>query len=176
MLESIPQPELVIPAAAFLIGVIVAKIPSIVGKRGGEGRREVDPRDSNIRSLEAELRIARSELEKVQETLEERETELAEARQQNSHADAHAKKQDDIIQSLRKDLKDSVRKTHELRSELTNRATENIKSEVKLRETQTELSIAQASHDMIATGVLDYSVAPGGEEEEVPRVQQAKRG
>jgi hypothetical protein len=50
-------------------------------------------------------------------------------------------------------------KTRELRNELSDRATENIKSEVKLREVETELEIAQASTDMIATGVLDYSLA-----------------
>ncbi len=58
------------------------------------------------------------------------------------------------------DLKESVKKTRELRAELTERATENLKSEVKLREVETELQVAQASTDMIATGVLDYSLAP----------------
>ncbi len=56
-------------------------------------------------------------------------------------------------------------KTRELRSELSDRAQENVRSEVKLREVETELSVAQASTDLIATGVLDYSVAPDGEEE-----------
>ena len=51
-----------------------------------------------------------------------------------------------------------MRKTRELREELTDRASENIKSEVKLREVETELEIAQVSADMIATGVLDYSL------------------
>ena len=52
-----------------------------------------------------------------------------------------------------------------MRAELSYRATENVKSEVKLREVETELSVAQASTDMIATGVLDYSLAPDGEDE-----------
>ena len=54
----------------------------------------------------------------------------------------------------------------ELRAELSNRAAENVKSEVKLREVETELSVAQASTDLLATGVLDYSVAPDGEEDD----------
>ena len=65
---------------------------------------------------------------------------------------------------MNSDLKDSVLKTRELRSELSERATENIKSEVKLREIETELDVAQASTDLIATGVLDYSLAPEVEE------------
>jgi len=63
-----------------------------------------------------------------------------------------------------RDLKESVMKTRELRSELSDRATQNIKSEVKLREVETELEVAQASTDMIATGVLDYSLAPEAED------------
>jgi hypothetical protein len=49
-----------------------------------------------------------------------------------------------------------------------------MRSEVKLREVETELSVAQASTDMIATGVLDYSVPPGEEDENEPKVQVAK--
>ena len=33
-------------------------------------------------------------------------------------------------------------------------------AEAKIREVETELSVAQASTDMIATGVLDYSFKP----------------
>ncbi len=62
-----------------------------------------------------------------------------------------------MIEKLSTDLKESVQKTRELRTELTDRATENIKSEVKLRDIETELSVAQASSDMISTGILDYS-------------------
>ena len=51
-----------------------------------------------------------------------------------------------------------------MRSELSERATENIRSEVKLREVETELEVAQASTDLIATGVLDYSMTPEVEE------------
>ena len=58
-----------------------------------------------------------------------------------------------------------MKKTRELRGELSNRAAENVKSEVKLREVETELSVAQASTDMIATGVLDYSDAPDAQDE-----------
>ncbi|MDX1509116.1 MAG: hypothetical protein R3358_12595, partial [Woeseiaceae bacterium] len=45
-----------------------------------------------------------------------------------------------------------------------NRAEENVRSEAKLREVETELSVAQASSELISTGVLDYSMAPDGEE------------
>jgi hypothetical protein len=59
-----------------------------------------------------------------------------------------------------------VLKTRELRAELSDRATQSIRSEVKLREVETELEVAQASTDMIATGVLDYSLAPEAEDDD----------
>ena len=37
---------------------------------------------------------------------------------------------------------------------------ENRHAETKIREIETELSVAQASTDMIATGILDYSFKP----------------
>jgi len=64
------------------------------------------------------------------------------------------------VAQLRIDLKESVKKTRELRTELSERATESVKSEARIREVETELSVAQASTDLIATGVLDYSEAP----------------
>jgi hypothetical protein len=68
------------------------------------------------------------------------------------------------LERMQSDLKDSVLKTRELRGELTQRATENVHAEAKIREVETELSVAQASTDLIATGVLDYSLAPDKEE------------
>jgi len=68
------------------------------------------------------------------------------------------------LDRVKVDLKDSVMKTRELRSELTERATENVHAEAKIREVETELSVAQASTDLIATGVLDYSLAPDKED------------
>ena len=70
------------------------------------------------------------------------------------------------VDELKKDLRDSVLKTRELRAELSSRAEESVRSEAKLREVETELSVAQASTDMIATGVLDYSLAPDAEDDD----------
>ena len=75
--------------------------------------------------------------------------------------------QQERIESLTTDLKSSVMKTRELRSELSERATENMRSEIKIREVETELEVAQASTDMLATGVLDYSLAPKDDDEDV---------
>ena len=57
-------------------------------------------------------------------------------------------------------------KTRELRAELADRATENVHAEAKIREVETELSVVQASSDLIATGVLDYRLTPDQEDGE----------
>ena len=72
------------------------------------------------------------------------------------------------LERLQRDLKDSVMKTREVRSELTERATQSVHAEAKIREVETELSVAQASTDLIATGVLDYSIAPDTEDGGAP--------
>ena len=132
MFMETPQTLLIATVSAFVLGWVVAKIGAYFGNRFTA--KERDPRDDRIRSMDAELRVARSEAEKAKAALE---------------------------------------KTRELRAELSERATENLKSEVKLREVETELSVAQASTDLLATGVLDYSVAPDAEDDVAPRIQQS---
>lgn len=158
MFIEVPQTMILVVGGAFLLGWIVAKIGAAIGRRFQAGKR--DPRDDRIRSLEAELRIAHSEVDKLKQALEDQEKEVAKAQKLIEAKDQDALKRTGVIEKLNRDLKESVMKTRELRAELAERATENVKSEVKLREVETELSVAQASSDMIATGVLDYSVAP----------------
>ena len=173
MFMDTPHTLLYTALGALFLGWLVGKIGAYFGNKYTESNR--DPRDDRIRSLEAELRIAKTEGEKSKGDLQERDRELADARKETDDIELHLKKSEEVILELRKDLRDSVRKTRELREELTERATENLKSEVKLREVQTELSVAQASTDMIATGVLDYSQdeEAGEEGEEKPQIYKA---
>jgi chromosome segregation ATPase len=164
MFMDTPQTLLFTAVGAFFLGWLVGKIGAYVGNKYTATTR--DPRDDRIRSLEAELRVAKTEVEKSSADREDRDKELGELRREGGDIERHLQKSEEIIVALRQDLRDSVRKTRELREELTLRATENLKSEVKLREVETELSVAQASTDMIATGVLDYTQMPEDEEEE----------
>jgi len=156
MFIELPQDPMLIAGGAFLLGWIMAKISAALGRRFKAGKR--DPRDDRIRSMDAELRIARGEVNKLKNALEEQEKEVAKVQKFVEERDEAAMKRTGVIEKLSLDLKESVEKTRELRTELTERATENIKSEVKLREVETELSVAQASSDMISTGILDYSM------------------
>lgn len=162
MFVELPQNLILFTAGAFFVGWILSAISSrLTAKYQARSR---DPRDDRIRSLEAELRVAQSESEKAKESCENLEDKLTEANEGTEKRDKAIAHQQGRIEELTADLKDSVLKTRELRSELSERATQNIKSEVKLREVETELEVAQASTDMIATGVLDYSLTPEAED------------
>ncbi len=158
MFIELPQDPMLIAGGAFLLGWIMARISAALSRRFKAGER--DPRDDRIRSMDAELRIAQGEVKKLKNALEEQEKEVAKVQKFVEDRDEEALKRTGVIEKLSSDLKESVQKTRELRTELTDRATENIKSEVKLREVETELSVAQASSDLIATGILDYSMEP----------------
>jgi chromosome segregation ATPase len=162
MFVDLPQNLILMVTGAFLLGWLLSSIGSKLGSSTRAKKR--DPRDDRIRSLEAELRIAQSESEKSTEKAEQLEKDLEQALEGIEKRDNVISHQQTKLDGLSADLKESVIKTRELRNELSDRATENIKSEVKLREVETELEVAQASTDMIATGVLDYSLAPEVEE------------
>jgi predicted RNase H-like nuclease (RuvC/YqgF family) len=164
MFEEIPQQQVLIIAGVFLFGWLLSSISSSISSNGRSRKR--DPKDDRIRSLEAELRIAQSDAESSKEKAERLEEELEEANNGNEKRDNVISHQQQRIDKMKAELRDSVMKTRELRAELSERATENLRSEVKLREVETELEVAQASTDLIATGVLDYSVAPQADDNE----------
>ncbi len=164
MFVELPQQLILYTAGAFLLGWLLSSISSRLGAKYRAKRR--DPRDDRIRELEAEVRIARGDSDKSVSEIERLEEALKETTVGLERRDHVITEQQARIEQIKTDLKDSVLKTRELRAELAERATENVHAEAKIREVETELSVIQASSDLIATGVLDYSVAPdteGGE-------------
>lgn len=164
MLAELPQNVVLLVLGAFLLGWVLASISARMGP--GFGARKRDPRDDRIRSMDAELRIAQCSFEQSKLKAEQQEKDLATTRADIEKRDNVIAHQQTKIDKLKGDLADSVKKTRQLRQELSERATESIRSEVKQRELETELSVAQASTDLIATGVLDYSFTdetPDGE-------------
>ncbi len=160
---SFAQPENMIlyVAGAFMLGWLLSWISSRLGSKYKATKR--DARDDRIRSLEAELRVARTDNEKSRGHFCELEEQLKETtvgleRRDNVISDLQSK-----IDEVSGDLRDSVQKTRELRAELADRAAENLHAEAKIREVETELSVAHASKDML--GILDYD-----EEDEHPGV------
>lgn len=163
MFLDLPKEQLLYIAGAFLIGWILSAIQARLSSSVQAKKR--DPRDDRIRSLEAEARIARSDVAKLNERDEVQQKALNDAHAGIEKRDNVITHQQERIETLTADLKASVKKTRELRAELSERATENMRSEAKIREVETELEVAQASTDMLATGVLDYSLAPQGDDD-----------
>lgn len=162
MFIDAPETLMYVAIGAFVLGWLVAKVSgALAGKFQAKKR---DPRDDRIRNLDAELRIAQSNAARVRDEKEKQEERLSETQQLVADKDLAIVDQKETIAKLRADLRDSVQKTRELRAELSHRAEESVRSEVKLREVETELSVAQASTDMISTGVLDYTMAPDAED------------
>jgi len=158
---DLPQNLILYTAGAFLLGWTMSAIHSRMTASFRANKR--DPRDDRIRSLEAEGRVARSDAETMSEKDALQQKELMEANEGIEKRDNVISHQQGRLEELAADLKASVVKTRELRSDLSERATENIRSEIKIREVETELEVAQASTDMIATGVLDYALIPEAE-------------
>lgn len=158
MFVDIPQNLILMVTGAFLLGWLLSSVTGSIGSKFKATKR--DPRDDRIRSMDAELRIAQSSRQSSDEKVVILEKQIAEFKADIEKRDSVITNQQGRMEGMSTDLKDSVLKTRQLRSELSDRATENIKSEVKLREVETELEVAHASTDMIATGVLDYSLAP----------------
>jgi chromosome segregation ATPase len=163
MFVDLPQELILYTAGAFLLGWLLSSVIGRLSARYRVAKR--DPRDDRIRELEAELRIARGDSQKTQMSVEQLEEQLKETTVGLERRDLVISDQQAKIEKIKADLKDSVIKTRELRAELAERATENVHAEAKIREVETELSVAQASTDMIATGVLDYSLAPDTEDD-----------
>lgn len=168
MFVDLPNELILFTGGAFLLGWLLSWISSTMSAKYRAKQR--DPRDDRIRELEAELRISRGDSDKTKTEIGRLEDELKETVIGLERRDNVITDQQEKLERAKNDLKESVMKTRELRAELADRATENVHAEAKIREVETELSVAQASSDLIATGVLDYSVAP---EKEDPDAESA---
>ncbi len=144
----------VVAFGGFLLGVLLASSRHRIAAR--TVTKDRDPRDARIRAQDAELSIARKNGEELKSDVERLNEELKEILPGIESRDKTITEQQATIEQLRSDLASSVKKTRELRAELANRATENVHAEAKIREVETELSIVQASTDLISTGVLNY--------------------
>jgi chromosome segregation ATPase len=164
MFVELPNELIFFAGGAFLLGWVLATISNSLSAKVRAKKR--DPRDDRIRELEAELRIARAESDSSKTNIEKIEIDLKETAVGLERRDLVITEQQAKIEKLSGDLKESVLKTRELRSELADRATQSVHAEAKIREVETELSVAQASTDLIATGVLDYAFKPDEDEDE----------
>jgi chromosome segregation ATPase len=170
MFVDISQDLILFTAGAFVLGWLLSLIISRLSARRRATKQ--DPRDVRIRELEAELRIAQGDSGKSRSELEDLEEKLKETKFGLERRDDVISEQQSKIEKIQSDLKYSVIKTRELRAELADRATENVHAEAKIREVETELSVAHASTDMLASGILEYRHTPEMDDENQQAVNE----
>jgi chromosome segregation ATPase len=103
-----------------------------------------------VRSLEADLRLAQRKAEELTEKLEAERAEIAVRRKELEAGEARLRERDTEVAELRKTLASECNKTNALRMELTDRATETIRAQVRLKEVETELSVTHAGSTAVA--------------------------
>lgn len=167
---TIQELILIFALIGILGGWVLGRIGSWLDARRS-GRSEAVERQ--VRGLEAELRVAQRKAEEAELAIERGREELDQLRAQ---ADAHAAAllgREHEMELLKKRLADECGKTNSLREELVERATETIRASARIKEAETELSVAQAGSE----AVLDQVQKLAAEREELTgrlRVLQAE--
>jgi chromosome segregation ATPase len=147
MLSESLQQYLMIGVAAFVAGYLVAMLGRVVSQRLKKTIQ--DPRDHQIRALEADVRNAERQAGDFESKVNDSQAQLKNAVGQIRDMKASLQKADSEMIKLKEDLKISCAKTVELRQELTDRAEQTIRGAVQLDDLKTELQVAKAGTDAV---------------------------
>jgi chromosome segregation ATPase len=147
MLSESLQQYLMIGVAAFAAGYLVAMLGRVVNRQ--LKKTVQDPRDHQIRALEADVRLAERQASDFESKVNDTQVQHKDAVQQIRDMKASLQKADAEIIKLKEDLKISCAKTVELRQELTDRAEQTIRGAVQLDDLKTELQVAKAGTDAV---------------------------
>ncbi len=110
---------------------------------GGEGVNH------RIRALEADLRVAQRKAVEAELALERNREDIETAQREIQLKTTALAERDVEVEKLRQNLSDECAKTLGLRQELTNRAEETIRAGVRIKDAETELSVARAGSDAV---------------------------
>ncbi len=126
----------------------------ILGRLTGRQTNPVDadPRDSQIRSLQATVRVHKSDLSKIKADQASASEGLTDAQKTIDMLQQTLKERRSELEIIKMDRKAALEKTRELRAELQNRAALAKKAQARIRELETEISIARASSQLTASG------------------------
>ena len=140
------QTLVVIAAAAFVVGALVA---SILFKPSKRHKRSEDPRNHQIRQLEADLRTVKRQASEAEQALDLKIGEFEQSVETLREVRGTLADRDAELDALKTDLKGEVKKTRELRQTLQDRATETIREHVRAQEAETELEVARAGSEAV---------------------------
>lgn len=148
-MSNLLEMPLVLAALAFLLGYVLAKLGALLGRQAPAAVKGDVDRDRHLRAVEADLRVARKQLEQTEAELTELKQGRGELQAELDERGGELREATDQIADLREQLKGECEKTQGLRNELSSRAEQGIRTQVQLRDMETELSLAQAGSDAI---------------------------
>ena len=141
---------LAIGAAGFFVGCLFT---FILHKAGQKSSRQEDPRNHRIRELEADARSVKRQLDGCEEELAATNEEFKTSVATLQHLRAKLVERDAKIEELEHELKGSVAKTRELRTELQDRATERLREQVRASQAETELEVSRAGSEAVMSEI-----------------------
>ena len=145
--QSITIQEIILAFA--LIGVLggwaIGRIFARFSRSGGSSVGT----DQRIRGLEAELRVIQRKAEEAELALERHREESERTRAELDAATVEIAARDAELDNLRRGLTEECGKTQRLRHDLAERAEETIRASLRVRDAETELSVARAGSDAV---------------------------
>ncbi len=137
-------------AVSFVVGSLL--MWAISKPRQKESASE-DPRNHLIREMEADLRTIRRQSAECELALDAKTDEFDTAVTTMQELRANLTEREEELEKMKFDLKGSVYKTRELRTELQDRATETIREYVRAQEAETELEVARAGSEAVLSEI-----------------------
>ena len=146
---TIQEILLIFGVIGLLGGWAVGRVVSWLSNRRGTEPRAGEGANHRIRALEADLRVAQRKAEEAELALERNREEAEALRSDLQARSRELAERDGELERMRHSLADECAKTQSLRQELTNRAEETIRAGVRVRDAETELSVARAGSDAV---------------------------
>jgi chromosome segregation ATPase len=139
-------------AFATLVGVLLGWAMARIAIRFSGRPTKTRDQELNyrVRALETDLRLAQRKAEELAAKLEAESADIAARRQELEAGENKLREREQEIVHLKKIISDECSKTNSLRLELTDRAQETIRAQVRLKEIETELSVTHAGSTAVA--------------------------
>jgi len=142
------ESPLLLGVAAFLAGAVFANMVKVIGKR--ISAEKDTGRDRQIRSLEADLRVARKRTEEAETELASKQEELTVLTEETDELRKTVKARNKKLVAAKNLLNEECAKTVALRKELSGLTEQTIRVSAELKSVETELGVVQAGSDVVA--------------------------
>lgn len=137
----------------FAASVLLALLSFWLGRRSNAPADDEEERraesERRMRAMEAETRVGRRREEDALETLQRQAKELSGARAMTDSLQKQVEQRDELLRKLTEELRQECSKTVDLRRELSERAEDTIRTQARIREMETEISLAEAGSEQI---------------------------